>query len=218
VVDESKKPLPGVAIVLEAGGESTTATFTAQDGCFQFEKHIAGPYRIALRRSGFTPQDRESSTAIRADDFGRLTLQAGSLGGGETPTSKAPAPKTLPPAEANWVPRRMTFDQRYPPLAAQARITGDIIVRCTLSRAGEVVKAEAISGHPLLKEPATKIASTWAFQNASKSATLPPPPYADLIFTFELHDPPSCDRHETSFAFEYPNRIRARSSIWCPME
>ncbi len=215
VVDSSQRPLPGVAIALEAGTESTTATFTAQDGCFQFEKRIATPYRLALHLSGFTRQARESSTAIRTDDFGRMTLQVGSLGGRETPTSKAATPSTLPPVDPTWELRRMTFDTPYPRGAAAARITGDVILRCHLSSTGEVLKAEALSGHPLLAKAATESVSGWAFQNAANSASLPPPPYFDLIFTFDLQPPPSCDRHETKFAFHYPNRIQVSSFQSC---
>jgi TonB family protein len=50
----------------------------------------------------------------------------------------------------------------YPPLALQARITGDVRVKVTTS--GEsVVAAEAENGHALLREAAEKNVRTWKF-------------------------------------------------------
>jgi TonB family protein len=46
------------------------------------------------------------------------------------------------------------FPPAYPPLARQARITGDVKMQVTIRQDGSVASAEVISGHPMLKQAA----------------------------------------------------------------
>jgi TonB family protein len=46
------------------------------------------------------------------------------------------------------------FPPVYPPLARQARITGDVKMQVTIRQDGSVASAEVISGHPMLKQAA----------------------------------------------------------------
>lgn len=49
-------------------------------------------------------------------------------------------------------------EPEYPAAAKAARATGQVVVNITVNAKGEVVAAQAMSGHPLLKAPAVKAA------------------------------------------------------------
>src|SRR5215510_2879980 len=51
----------------------------------------------------------------------------------------------------------------YPPLAKAARVSGAVVVEVTIDGKGDVIAAQAISGHPLLKDAAVAAARDWKF-------------------------------------------------------
>ncbi len=51
----------------------------------------------------------------------------------------------------------------YPPLAKAAKITGSVVLEAIVDEAGNVIWANAVSGHPLLKEAAVNSARLWKF-------------------------------------------------------
>ena len=55
---------------------------------------------------------------------------------------------------------------KYPPLAALARVSGDVVIRAEIDASGRVIKAELISGHPLLAKAALDSARRWRFESA----------------------------------------------------
>jgi TonB family protein len=73
----------------------------------------------------------------------------------------------------------------YPPLARQARITGDVRIQLLIRRDGSVESADVVSGHPMLKQAALESAQRSIFEcrNGEKDAT----PYL-LAYTFALRD------------------------------
>jgi TonB family protein len=71
----------------------------------------------------------------------------------------------------DWTPRRIVAITDYVPLARQARIAGDVQIKCTLRADGSVNNAEVLSGHPLLKEDARQNALLWRFQRSSAQVT-----------------------------------------------
>jgi protein TonB len=64
---------------------------------------------------------------------------------------------------------RQTYsvDPVYPPLAREARITGTVIVDAVIDEHGNVVEARAVSGHPLLLEPALRAVQQWKYEPTS---------------------------------------------------
>jgi len=54
-------------------------------------------------------------------------------------------------------------DATYPPLARSAKVTGAVVVEITVDERGDVVSANAVSGHPLLKDSAVAAARKWKF-------------------------------------------------------
>jgi hypothetical protein len=104
----------------------------------------------------------------------------------------------------DWTPKRIVAITNYAPLASAARISGDIVIKCYLDGAGAVVKTEAVSGHPMLKEQARQNALLWKFQgtasspNASDSIT--------LTYQFRMEGETRDHKH-TSLSVDLPNVI-----------
>jgi TonB family protein len=60
-------------------------------------------------------------------------------------------------------PVRTAPFERYPPLAHQARIAGDVRVKCVLNKDGSVADAFPESGHPILAKAAVSNVKLWRF-------------------------------------------------------
>src|SRR5690242_3270368 len=71
----------------------------------------------------------------------------------------------------DWTPKRIVAITDYVALARQARIAGDVEIKCTLAPDGSVTSAEVVSGHPLLGEQARQNAMLWKFQRSSEQGT-----------------------------------------------
>src|SRR5260370_290496 len=69
----------------------------------------------------------------------------------------------------DWVPKRIVAITDYVPLGRQARISGDVVIKCFLDSAGSVVRAEVASGHRVLKEQARENALLWKFQRVAST-------------------------------------------------
>ncbi len=52
----------------------------------------------------------------------------------------------------------------YPPIAKAARASGPVVVEVTIDEKGNVISAQALSGHPLLKDAAVQAAQRWKFR------------------------------------------------------
>jgi periplasmic protein TonB len=73
----------------------------------------------------------------------------------------------------------------YPAIAKAARAQGAVQVAVTISEEGRVISAEAVSGHPLLKEAAVAAARQWTFKPTELSGT-PVKVQGILTFNFTL--------------------------------
>jgi TonB family protein len=77
------------------------------------------------------------------------------------------------------------FD-RYPPLAHQARIAGEVHVRCVLDTSGAVTEVVSLSGHPLLAKAAAANAKLWRFERTGSDGISSE---INLKYTFRLVPP-----------------------------
>jgi TonB family protein len=57
----------------------------------------------------------------------------------------------------------------YPPLAKAARISGAVVVEVTVDEQGNVISAQVLSGHPLLKDAAIQAVRGWKYAPAERS-------------------------------------------------
>jgi TonB family protein len=71
--------------------------------------------------------------------------------------------KQVPAEEAALHIIRRT-EPAYPPLAMMAHIQGVVILQVTIDENGRVTDTKAVSGHPLLLEPAAKAVKDWIFE------------------------------------------------------
>ncbi len=77
----------------------------------------------------------------------------------------------------------------YPPLARQARITGDVELNIEIGKDGTVQSAVVVSGHPLLKQAALDSAQQSQFECQNCSETAVP---VQLVYSFQLAGSESC--------------------------
>ena len=55
-------------------------------------------------------------------------------------------------------------EPRYPPLAIQARIQGDVVLQAMISRSGTIENLQLVSGHPMLVRAAMEAVRQWRYR------------------------------------------------------
>jgi Ca-activated chloride channel homolog len=103
-------------------------------------------------------------------------IQQAPLGVPSTTPPPPPPSKGVPPQLA-LSPKKLTVSggvlqgkatkkvqPAYPPIAKSANVKGAVQIQVTISETGEVMSAQAISGHPLLREAALQAAKQWRFK------------------------------------------------------
>ena len=73
----------------------------------------------------------------------------------------------------------------YPPMAKAARVAGAVVVEVLVDEAGNVVNAQALSGHPLLKDEAVTAAMEWKF-TPTQVGGVPVKVIGTITFNFTL--------------------------------
>jgi periplasmic protein TonB len=63
--------------------------------------------------------------------------------------------------EGNLIHR---IEPRYPPLAIQARIQGDVVLQAIISRSGTIENLQLVSGHPMLVRAAMDAVRQWRYR------------------------------------------------------
>jgi TonB family protein len=76
---------------------------------------------------------------------------------------------------------------KYPQNGRRFNASGKVEVRVTISVTGRVIKAIAISGHPLLRDAAVEAARRWEFEPTVVNGT---PVGTELVLTFDFAPPP----------------------------
>ncbi len=96
----------------------------------------------------------------------------------------------------------------YPDIARAAQIQGTVDVEIIISSDGGVSSANAISGHPLLKQAAEKNIKTWRFDSSSSgNRTL------TVTYEFGLELPKIYYRPESRNIFELPTKVTVMSNF-----
>jgi TonB family protein len=93
----------------------------------------------------------------------------------------------------------------YPPLAAVARITGDVTLDITLNEDGTVASSRVVSGHPLLRASAQENSMTWRFE--AGDGKKPGSEEFTLTYRFRLGDAVGCDRRPSRVTIESYNLV-----------
>ena len=89
---------------------------------------------------------------------------------------------------------------KYPPLAALARVSGNVAVRVAIDGSGGVTKAELVSGHPLLSKAAVEAAKKWRFERAPIQSRT-----TEVKFRFSLL--PERDESDVQTTFFPPDEV-----------
>jgi len=102
----------------------------------------------------------------------------------------------------------------YPPLAKAAHISGSVVVEVTIDESGDVQAAQAISGHPLLKDAAVNAARGWKFQPTTLSGA-PVKVIGAITFNFQMGSTPDVPALEAAEkeVREHPDSAMARYDL-----
>jgi TonB family protein len=93
----------------------------------------------------------------------------------------------------------------YPPVARQARITGDVVLVAQIGSDGSVSIPIRRSGHPLLLQAAEDNLKTWKFQAGE-------PQEMEITYHFKLGEP-SSGSAQTECAFDLPDSVTISAPI-----
>lgn len=96
---------------------------------------------------------------------------------------------------------------RYPDFAQKAQIQGGVEVEITISSAGEVSSATAMSGHPVLRRAAEENARKWRFNTNSVER------HIQIRYEFVLEEPKTDYKPETRNTFDLPRGVRVASNM-----
>ncbi|MBS1809943.1 MAG: TonB family protein [Acidobacteria bacterium] len=122
-----------------------------------------------------------------------------------------PSTNATPKAETNAAPgQRITggvlqasaiqkAQPSYPAAAKAAGVEGPVQVTVTVNENGEVTTAQAVSGHPLLREAATEAGRQWKFKQTELNGKAVPV-QGTLTFNFTLADGPNKEAREKGLA------------------
>ncbi len=176
-----EKAHPAMARIWDLPSEITDRAFEPNDIFFG----RTAEDELALERAG---EKLVPDLISGRFDAGLAAAVKGGVGTWHSPNFKSllesyRGPVSAMEANASFVPRLVNADAyrfdrfvapKYPVLAMQAQVEGNVELRITLDRAtGIVESASAISGHPLLKAPAIAAAEQWRFApNSADSGSL----------------------------------------------
>jgi len=115
---------------------------------------------------------------------------------------------------AEWFPVQIEAPS-YPLLAGQARIDGVVTLRLVLGGDGRVMRAEVMSGNPVLARAAQLNALAWRF--AQPCADRSDESAIEFRYEFKLQGD-TLQKPETRFRYEHPYRviIVSQSQHWTP--
>jgi TonB family protein len=126
-----------------------------------------------------------------------VNVRAGDRSASYPPPPPPPPPSKGVPPQMAASPKKLTVSggvlqgkatrkvqPAYPPIAKSARAQGAVQIQVTISESGEVMNAQAISGHPMLREAALQAAKQWRFKPTELSG-VPVKTQGLLTFNFD---------------------------------
>jgi len=138
---------------------------------------------------------------INGGESGFAGIAANARGGNRSASYPPPPPppppsKGVPPQTASS-PKKLSVSggvlqgsatrkvqPAYPQIARSARANGAVQIQVTISESGEVINAQAISGHPMLREAALQAAKQWRFKPTELSG-VPVKTQGVITFNFD---------------------------------
>ena len=101
-------------------------------------------------------------------------------GNGQASSQQEPAGSSAKPID-DYAVRRV--EPVYPPIAKAAKLDGAVVVEVTVDEEGNVISAQALAGHPLLRDAAVTAARDWKFKPKATRVV------GTITFNFESDKP-----------------------------
>lgn len=119
------------------------------------------------------------------EGLGKLTTIAEETTTVAPPGAGTPLSMKTSPAADKMIQGAVTFKAKpiYPPNAKRFSTSGAVEVLVTISETGRVTSAEALSGHPLLRDAAMDAARKWVFKPTVVNGV---PTGTQLVLTFDF--------------------------------
>jgi protein TonB len=128
------------------------------------------PQKIQMIKEDEAPPQMASSGVVGGVPGGIPGGQMGGVIGGIISSTPVAVPKVAPPQRVRvsqgvsqgLLVRRV--NPNYPPLARQARIQGQVILRAVISKDGSIEGLTLVSGHPMLAPAAIDAVKQWKYK------------------------------------------------------
>jgi Ca-activated chloride channel family protein len=154
----------------------------------------AGDIDLQVKERG--KQQIQINGGVSGQAGGFFDPRAGGRSSSPAATPPPPPSKGVPPQMAAS-PRKLSISRdvlqgkatrkvqpAYPPIAKSARAQGTVQIQVTISESGEVMNAQAISGHPMFREAALQAAKQWRFKPTELSG-VPVKTQGVITFNFD---------------------------------
>jgi TonB family protein len=197
VITKVQPVYPAIAKQANASGEVRVEVIIGENGRVISAKAVSG--HLALRSAA---EDAAWKWVFKPTEAGGKPVQVKSTLSFIF-NHPPPPPSVLPAAETGAeTSKKLTVSggvlqgkaihkvqPPYPPIAMAARASGAVQVQVTISTTGEVLEANVISGHPLLRDAALQAARRWLFKPTELSG-VPVKIQGILTFNFTLSEEP----------------------------
>jgi hypothetical protein len=98
---------------------------------------------------------------------------------------------------------------QYPLMARLAQISGDVVVKVSITPEGTVAEADGISGPSLLRDYAAQNLKKWVFDRGQERVL-------EIQFKFKLQNPPTNYAPPPVVTLDLPNHVEIISSYLRP--
>lgn len=159
----------------------------------ELPKHITIYDPVAGTTYMLNPKDK-TANKMQTVAIRRAEAKSSTGASPKTDTNFAPGTQRVPGGalQANAIRK---VQPPYPGIAKAAGAEGAVQVTITVNENGEVTSAQAVNGHPLLREAAVEAGKQWKFQQTELNGKAVPV-QGTLTFNFSLEGGANKDSHE----------------------
>ena len=155
--DETSAVIAGLSLTFDNEGQKINS-YTDENGEFQ-AMLPAGDYQLTISKS------------ISEDFIAHIKIQENGLNPNDLEFIVKPSSKCCQTESGVPFPKAVSvLKPPYPPAARAVNAFGDVIVNVKIDESGKVISAQAVSGHPLLRQACVAVSKQSLFESAENSS------------------------------------------------